>query len=192
MSDAFARARSVARSIGRRDRPLPRVTVALGRWVPGWAIRAAAVVVTPSLVLLAAARAHLVVTAVVVIAIALAAWTAVRPGPGPAHVAAALAAAGLLGSPAAPFDPAALWLAPLAYVTVRLGWWAHLVAPTDRVEAAALRHVAARDLVVAAVTVLLGAVSWAVAGRPVDGLVALGVAALAAVAWLSVGRHDGG
>lgn len=173
-----------------RERPMPRVDIGLGRWVPGWVFRVAGAGAVAALLLLTASRTELVPSLAGVLAGALALWSLARPGAGPAHVAVVLAAVVLLGSATAPFDPAALWLAPLGYVTTRLGWWAAVVVPTERVELAAVRRVALRDLVLTVVTVAVGLASWAVSGRPVEGIVALGVAALAAVAWLVAGRHD--
>lgn len=185
------RVRALARRWWRRDRPLPRVRVDLGARVPGWVLRVAATAATPLLVVLAGARTPVDTGILVTVALALAAWTALRPGPGPTHVAVVVAAVVLVLSPGAPFDPAALWLAPLGYAAVRLGWWAQQVGPGDLVEVTALRRTARRDLAVALATLAVGALSWAVAGRPVDGLVALAAVALVAVAWLVVGGHDG-
>ncbi|GAA1735780.1 hypothetical protein GCM10009809_33710 [Isoptericola hypogeus] len=186
-----ARWRPLRLPLRRSRRPFPPVDLTLGRWVPGWLLNAAAAVAVPALVLLAAGRTGLPTTPAVLLALALAAWAAARPGPGPGHTAVAAAAVILLGSTAAPFDPAALWLAPLGYAAVRLGWWAAHVGPRTRVELAALRRAGARDLVVAGTGAALGLGAWALAGRPVEGLLALGVAALAALAWFVVRRHDG-
>ncbi|MEU2201103.1 hypothetical protein [Isoptericola sp. NPDC019482] len=172
-------------------RPLPVVGVRAGRRLPGWVLRAAFVVAVAALVVAAGARTDLIVELVVLFAGVVTVWAAVRPGPGPAHVALVTAALELLGSAAAPFDPAVLWLAPLGYVVTRLGWWASHVAATERVELAAFRHGLARDVVVVAAALAVGASAWALAGRQVPWLVALGVAAMAALAWTAVRRDDG-
>ena len=179
------------RTLARRPRPLPPVDVAMRAWVPGWALRVAAVVLVPATVLLGAARTDVLPGVGVATALALGAWVAVRPGPGPAHVAVVVTAVLLLGSGDAPFDPAALWLAPLGYAAVRLGWWSAQAAPRSRVELDLLRHAAGRDLVVLGATVALGLGARALAGSPVEALVALGVVGLAGLAWLVVRLHDG-
>lgn len=175
----------------RGRRPLPSVEVTLRPWVPGWSIRAATAAAVPTLVLLGAGRTNLLPGIAVALAVAMATWAATRPGPGPAHVAVVVTALLLLGSAAAPFDPAALWLAPLGYAVVRLGWWSAQAGLRARIELDALRHAAARDVVVLGTSVLLGLGAWALAGRPVEALVALGVAALAGLAWTAVRLHDG-
>lgn|GEM_PF-1612334 len=172
-------------------RPLPVVGVEVAPWLPGWVLRAAFVAGALALLLGAGARTTLVPELSVTLALLVAAWAAVRPGPAPAHVALVVAALLLLGSTEAPFDAATLWLAPLAYLVTRLGWWASHVGARERVELAALGRTAVRDGVVVAASLVIGAAAWATAGRPVAGLVAVGVAALAALAWTVVRRDDG-
>lgn len=186
-----ARVRAWWRSRYETGRPLPVVGVELGRRLPGAVLRVAFVVAVAALVVAAGTRTGLIAELVLVLAGALAVWAAVRPGPAPAHVALVTAALELLGSDAAPFDPAALWLAPLGYVVTRLGWWASHVAASDRVELAALRHGLARDGAVVAVTLAVGGAAWALSGRQLSWLVALGIVALAALAWIAVRRDDG-
>lgn len=186
-----ARVRAWWRSRYETGRPLPVVGVELGRRLPGVVLRVAFVVAVAALVVAAGVRTDLITELVVVLAGVLVVWSAVRPGPAPAHVALVTAALELLGSSAAPFDPAVLWLAPLGYVVTRLGWWASHVSAADRVELAALRHGLARDGVVVAVALAVGGAAWALSGRQVSWLVALGVAALAALAWIAVRRDDG-
>ncbi|MFC7878442.1 hypothetical protein [Isoptericola sp. NPDC057391] len=186
-----ARLRAWWRSRYETGRPLPVVRVEVGRSLPGVALRTAFVVAVAALVVAAGVRTDLITELVLVLAGLVAVWAAVRPGPGPAHVALVTAALELLGSDAAPFDPAVLWLAPLGYVATRLGWWASHTAATDRVELEALRHGLARDGVVVAVALAVGGAAWALSGRPVSWLVALGVVALAALAWMAVRRDDG-
>ncbi|MFE5339145.1 hypothetical protein [Isoptericola sp. NPDC056578] len=186
-----ARVRAWWRSRYETGRPLPVVRVQVGRSLPGLVLRTAFVVAVGALVVAAGVRTDLITELVLVLAGVVAVWAAVRPGPAPAHVALVTAALELLGSNAAPFDPAVLWLAPLGYVVTRLGWWASHVAATDRVELAALRHGLARDGVVVAVALAVGCAAWALSGRQVSWLVALGVVALAALAWIVVRRDDG-
>lgn len=174
----------------REDRPLPWVKVEHGPAVPGWTLRAVFVLAVPALVLLAASRTAVPTGLVATIVAGLAAWALLRPGAGTAHGAVVAAALLLTGAPA-PFDPAALWLAVLGYAVVRLGWWASHTGLRARVELAALGRAASRDAVVAVATIAVGMLAWAVAGRPVAALVALGTAALAAVAWLTLRREDG-
>ncbi|MCA5894758.1 hypothetical protein LEP48_15570 [Isoptericola sp. NEAU-Y5] len=189
---------SVAGAVRRRlhrlrldRRPLPLVEVTVGPWVPGWVFRLAACVAVGALVLLAAGRTGLLPTIAVGAALLLAAWAAARPGPGPAHVAVVASAVILLGTGTTPFDAAVLWLAPLGYVAVRLGWWASWLGPLARVEVAALGRAAARDAVVVLATFPVALAAWVVAGRPVAALVVLGFVALAAFAWIIARRHDG-
>jgi hypothetical protein len=180
----------VARLRG-EDRPLPRVTVEHGRAVPGWVLRVAFVLAVPAFVLLAASRTAAPTGLVATIVVGLTAWALLRPGAGTVHTAVVVGALLMLGAPR-PFDPAALWLAVLGYAVVRLGWWASHTGLRARVEVAALGRAAARDAVVAGATAVVGLLAWAVAGRPVGVLVALGTAALAAVAWLALRHEDGG
>lgn len=172
-------------------RRLPAVDVRIGRAVPGWALRTAFPFAVGALVLATGARTALIPALSGTIVAVLVGWAAIRPGPGPAHVALVVAALELLGASGAPFDPAVLWLAPLAYGVTRLGWWASHVGARDRVELAALRRTLVRDVVVVLVALLVGAAGQVLAGRPVPWLVALGVAGLAALAWIAVRRDDG-
>lgn len=179
----------VARLRG-RDRPLPRVTVEHDRSVPGWVLRAAFVLGVPALVLATASRTTVLPGLVAALAAALTVWAALRPGPSSAHGTVLACGLLLLGAPG-PFDPAAPALAALAYAVVRLGWWASHVGPRTRVELAALVRAGSRDVVIIGATALVGALAWALAGRPVGALVVLGTVALAAVAWLALRREDG-
>lgn len=180
----------VARLRG-EDRPLPRVTVEHERSVPGWLLRVAFVLAVPAFVLLAASRTTAPTGLVTTIVVGLTAWALLRPGAGTAHMAVVVGALLMLGAPG-PFDLAALWLAVVGYAVVRLGWWASHTGLLARVEVAALGRAAGRDAVVAGATAVLGMLAWAVAGRPVGALVAVGTAALAAVAWLALARQDEG
>ncbi|MFE7408373.1 hypothetical protein [Isoptericola sp. NPDC057559] len=192
MTGLRARVRAWWRSRRATGRPLPAVGVETGRRLPGWTLRAAFPVAVLVLVAVAGARTTVLTELYAVLAVVLAVWAAVRPGPAPAHVALVAAALLLLGSVEAPFDPATLWLAPLGYVVTRLGWWAHHLSAVDHVELAALRRTLARDGLLVGAALVLGAAAWALAGHPVAWLVALGVVALAALAWTVVRAEDGG
>jgi hypothetical protein len=155
------------------ERPLPRVAVDGGRFVPGWCFHV--------LVVSAGLYVGLMSTLVLVVGAAFALWVAIRPGPAPAHLAVLLTALVLLGAPGAPFDPVVLGLAPLALLGVRLTWWAGHVARATRVETASLVRAGRRDVVVLAVALGTGGVGWLAAGFAVGGLVILGAAALVAL-----------
>jgi hypothetical protein len=153
----------------RRERPVPVVRVEHGP--------------VATLVWAAAARTTLLPDLVLAAAAGMALWALVRPGHVPAHAGVVLSALLLLASTAGPFDPAALWLAPFAYVTVRLGWWAGQVGWRTRVEVAALRRTGSRDGVVLGLAVVVDGLAWAASGVAVAGLVLLAGAALLALAW---------
>lgn len=150
---------------------------------PGAVLRVAAVVSVTSLVGVAATRTTLLPGVVLAVVAGMALWALVRPGHVPAHVAVAVAALLLLGSTTGPFDPTVLWLVPLAYVTVRLGWWAGQVGWRTRVEVAALRRTGSRDGMVLGVALVVGCLGWAASGATVAALVLLGGAALLVLAW---------
>jgi hypothetical protein len=167
----------------RADRPLPTVRVEHGRSVPAGVLRLAAAAAVPALLLLAGLRTGLMSEVVLVVAGAFGVWAAWRPGPAAPHLAVLLAGLSLLATGSASLDPVLLWLVPAAYATVRLGWWAEVARPRARVELDVLRRGAGRDLVVLAVTAVLGGAGWLAAGAAVGGLVLLGGAALLALAW---------
>jgi hypothetical protein len=163
------------------ERPLPRVAVDGGRFVPGWCFHVLAPLAVGGLVVSAGLYVGLMSTLVLVVGAAFALWVAIRPGPAPAHLAVLLTALVLLGAPGAPFDPVVLGLAPLALLGVRLTWWAGHVARATRVETASLVRAGRRDVVVLAVALGTGGVGWLAAGFAVGGLVILGAAALVAL-----------
>ncbi|WP_277210355.1 hypothetical protein [Isoptericola croceus] len=167
----------------RAARPLPAVRIEHGRAVPGWTFRIGATFAVAGLLAGAGSRSGLVDGVVVAVTIGLTVWAAVRPGRTTGHLAVLVAGLFLLGSPAAPFDPAALWLAPLAYLAVRLGWWAERAGRRSRVETAALWRSGRRDVAVVGATVAIGGLASVATGTPVAGLVLLGGAALLALAW---------
>lgn len=173
------------------DRPLPRVGVEAGRSVPGWALHAALAPAAAALVAVPATRSAMSPTVVVLGALVAAAWLCLRPRPAAAHAVVVLAALPVLGSPAAPFDPAVLLLVPLAFAVVRLAWWAEHVPLGGRVELGALRRGLPRAAAVVGVALALGVLALLAAGRPTAGAVALGGVALLAVAWVALRRHDG-
>ncbi|MEG3613643.1 hypothetical protein [Isoptericola haloaureus] len=172
----------------RHDRPLPSVRVEHGPTVAGAWLRVAAGVVATALVLLAASRTPLLPDLTLVGAGVLGAWSVARPGRVPAHVTVVTSALVLLGARSAPFDPAVLGLLPVALLTVRLGWWAEHVGWSARVEIAALRRTAGRDLTIVAVSLVAAAGAWAASGRAVGGLVVLGAVAVVVLAWWALPR----
>lgn len=166
------------------DRPLPRVEVGLGSSVPGWALRAATVLVTAAMVAISTQRTTMVAglawTLVGVAAVAMAAI----PAPEVAHVA--VVASGLIMALGGhgPFDPVVFALLPLAYASVRLAWWCERLPLTARVETAALARGVPRALVLTAATAAFGVIAWLLAGHPNELAVVAGSAALVALAWL--------
>ncbi|QAY71013.1 hypothetical protein [Xylanimonas protaetiae] len=175
------------------SRPLPRVEVELRRWVPGWALRVVAVVVTAGTVVLATAGASAaggLAVFLLFVAAAIGGWVAWRPGAAPALLGAVVTAFLLAFTPSDGRASAALWLAPLAYLGVRLCVWAAATRPTARVELGALARSARVDGIVIGVTVLLGAVASLLDGGSFAGLVVGAVAVLGLVI-LVLSTEDG-
>jgi hypothetical protein len=173
----------------RADRPLPEVTVDHGPAIPGWVLRLAFTAAVPLFVYAVAARTPVAPGIVTAVAVGTAVWAGINPSPAVSHLTVLIAGPLLLTTPG-PFDPSVLWLAPLGYAMTRLGWWASHTGLRTRVELAALGRAAARDSAVILVTLAIGAAAASLAGRPVGAVVALGSAALAALAWLALRRHD--
>ncbi|GAB2469818.1 hypothetical protein [Xylanimonas ulmi] len=175
---------------GRRQR-LPRVEVETRRWAPGWVVRVLAAVTPAALVLIALSRSRLpeALDAVAVgVAALLVGWSLWRPGHRPALTGVGLTAFLVLTAASGP-DPAALGLAPLGYIAVRLAAWAGAVGWTTRVELAVLGRSALRDGAVVGVTLLVGALAFGVRGASAPTLV-LGAAALLALAWWLLRPED--
>ncbi|WP_402465477.1 hypothetical protein [Isoptericola aurantiacus] len=166
----------------RQERPLPPVEVEHGPALPGGVLKTAAALAVAGLAWAAGSRTEVLPALCTVIALGLAVWTVLRPGPVPSHLAVVLAGVTLLGS-SGPFDVAVLGIAPLAYLTVRLGWWAQHVGWRTRVETAAWGAAAGRDLVVVGATVVLGGAAWALGAAAVGGLVVVGGTALVVLGW---------
>jgi hypothetical protein len=166
---------------------LPRVGVETGRWVPGWLLRTAAVLVTGGTPLLAApfAPASDGWTMVALIAVALAVATAWRPGYRVALIAVVVVAVLTAVAPDDDGLARAAGTAPLAYVGLRLQVWAAAIWPSARIELAALSRSARTDLIVVAATVLLGVVAALVEGASFAGLAVGAVALLLLVVLLA-------
>ncbi|ACZ30809.1 putative membrane protein, glycine-rich [Xylanimonas cellulosilytica DSM 15894] len=174
-------------------RPLPRVEVELGRTVPGSALHAAAVLVTGGTPLLAALGSSATgefLAFWILGAVAIGGWAAWRPGHPPALTGAATTALLLAVASADGGVSAALWLAPLAYLGIRLSTWAAATGLTTRVEVAALARSARADGVVVVVTLLVGAVASVLDGGSVTGLV-IGAVALLGLVLLVLRTQDG-
>lgn len=166
------------------ERPLPRVEADLGPAVPGWLLRAAAVLAAGTLVAVATQRTTMAEGLAWTLIGATAIVMAIIPSPAVAH--AAVVAGGLFVAVGGhgPFDPVVFALIPLAYATVRLAWWAERVAPTARVEVAALARGLPGALALTGATMGFGALAFLLAGRPNPVLVVAGGVALIGLAWL--------
>lgn len=166
-------------------RPLPRVVVSLGPTVPGWALRAAAAVLAGGLVGIASQRLEMaagVAWTISVLAVAvMAIWASLTVAGGVVVLSGLLIAGGGHG----PFDPVVLALIPLAYLLVRLAWWAERVSLPARVEWAALAVGVPRGIVLVGATVAFGALG----GRPNPWAVVAGGVALVALAGLALLRR---
>lgn len=166
-------------------RPLPAVTVEMGPTLPGWALRAALLVLVPALLLTAAGRAPGLLPAMVPIAtIACTVLLVLRPAPTTAGVT--IVVAGLLlwtlGEP----GPLGLAVALLAYLVARCAWWAAHVPPRGRAETAALLAGWRHDAVVLGATGLLGALALLASGTTLPGVVLLAALAVAGTAFAAL------
>ncbi|MFT4109303.1 hypothetical protein [Propionicimonas sp.] len=170
------------------ERPLPRVGLDLGRTVPGWSLRAAAVVATGADLAIAAQRSGaadwLAGTVVVVGVVVMALW----PSTTAAYVATVVTGLLVAADGYGPFDPVVFGLVPLVWVCVRLAWWAERVALSARVEVAALARGIPRGMALVGGTLAVGALASLLAGRPSAVLVLAGGAALVALAGLAFAR----
>ncbi|MGC3994323.1 MAG: hypothetical protein QM779_09495 [Propionicimonas sp.] len=171
------------------ERPLPRIGVDLGPTVPGWVLRAGAVVATGGCLVIATQRSGvadwlagvLVVVGVVVMAL----WPSMTAACTATVVTGLLVAADGYG----PFDPVVFGLVPLVWVGIRLAWWAERVALPARVEVAALARGVPRGLVLVGGTLVVGALAFELAGRPSSVLVLIGGVALVVLAGLVFARR---
>ncbi len=167
-----------------RRRPLPRVEIDLRPTLPGWAVRAAAalaVTCTPALAALTTPVMGGFAPTLVAVAVGLGLWTAWRPSHGPALTATVLVAFVLAFQDSRGLLASALWLAPLAYLALRLCRWAAECALTSRVEIGALARSARTDGLVIGVTLLIGAIALLVERNTVAGLLVGAIAALGLV-----------
>jgi len=163
---------------------LPRVQVSLGRTVPGWAIRAVAVILIAVLLVIATGRVGMDAGFAGMILVVAVAVMALRPSAALAQTAIVVSGI-LIGLDAhGPFDPVVFALIPLAYVVVRFAWWAQVVSLSARVEVGALVRGAWRGLALVGGTVAVGALIFLVAGQPLGLAVVIGGAALVVLAGL--------
>lgn len=170
------------------DRPLPRIEADLGPALPGWVVRAASVLVTATMVGIAAHRTTLAAGPAWSLVGMAAAATAILPAAAVAQVA--VVASGLLLALGGhgPFDPAVFALVPLAYASVRLAWWSQRLPLAARVEIAALTRGLPRALAFTGGTLALAGVAFLLTGRPNPFAVVAGGAALVGLTWLVVLR----
>ncbi|ANC30238.1 hypothetical protein [Isoptericola dokdonensis] len=163
----------------RQERPLPVVEVDHAPAVPGVVLRVVCLALAATLVVSAVSRVPQGITGLVWLAGGGAlAWLLLRPGRAPAAITLCVAAVSLLASPAAPFDPAVWWTAPLGYAVLRTAWWAEQVGPGARVEVAALVRAGGRDVVVVAAALVAGTLVTLLVSGPSAVLVAAGGGAL--------------
>lgn len=157
------------------NRPLPRITVESGPTLPGWALHALLLVLTPLLFLTATINTPDLPPGVTWTLAALATGLLVAH-PTPATAGGTIVLSGVLmwGFTTERFDPYALVVALIAYTLTRTTWWAAHVPLRGHVEIAALLAGWRRDIVVLAATALLGALAAAVSGttHPLAALVA--------------------
>ena len=172
-----------------RARPLPRIGAALGPAVPGWVLRAAAALLPGALLLIATGRlamdAGVAWTLVWICVPVVAIW------PSPSMALAVVVASGLLLAldDHGPFDPVVFGLIPLAYASVRLGWWAQRISWIARVEWAALARGVPRGLAFVGGTVVVGALMPPLAGHPLGAGVVVGGAAVVVPSGLLFARR---
>lgn len=168
-------------------RPLPEVTVETGPTVRGWVLRAALLVLVPLLVLTAASRTPGLSTALVWPTVALCTGLVVlRPTPTTAGGVVVVSGVLVWGFTAEPFDPWSLLVALLAYLVVRLTWWAAHVPFGGRAEVVALLTGWRRDVVVLGGTGLLGGLAMLASGATVSGAVLLAALAVAGIAFVAL------
>ncbi len=163
---------------------LPRVQVSLGRTVPGWVIRAVAVILIAVLLVIATGRVGMDAGFAGMILVVAVAVMALRPSAALAQTVIVVSGI-LIGLDAhGPFDPVVFALIPLAYVVVRFAWWAQVVSLSARVEVGALVRGDWRGLALVGGTVAVGALIFLVAGQPLGLAVVIGGAALVVLAGL--------
>ncbi|MEU4364887.1 hypothetical protein [Promicromonospora sp. NPDC023987] len=178
-------------------RPLPDITTQTGPTLRGWALRLALLVLTPLLLLTAAARTPDIPDGVTWTIAALSTGLLLaRPTPTTAGGITVVAAVLLWGFTTEPLDPWALAVALLAYTLTRTTWWAAHVPFHGRAEISALLVGWRRDLVVLAATGLLGALAMLASGATVPGAVLLAALAIVGIAFLALAtggspRDDG-
>lgn len=174
------------RDLPEAERPLPRIDAELGRSVPGWLLRVAAVIATGAVLAVATRRAEMDPAFGWTVTVAAAAVMAFWPATGVANVTVVIGGFLIALDGHGPFDPIVFALIPLGYAAVRLAWWAERVSIVARVEVAALERGLGRWLAVTSATLALGAVAFALAGRPSAVALVAGGAAVVGLVWLVV------
>lgn len=166
------------------ERPLPRIEADLGACLPGWALRAAAVVAASALVTIAAGRTVMAEALAWALFLIAAGLMAALPSGAVGHLT--VAASGLLVALGVhgPFDPVVFGLIPLAQLTVHLARRTEGVGLTARIELAALTHGLGRGLAFTAATLGFAGLVYLLAGRPSPVAVVAGGAALVVLSWL--------
>jgi hypothetical protein len=178
-------------------RPLPEVTAETGPTVRGWVLRLALLLLTPALILTAAARTPGLPDALIwPITLLCTGLLVARPTPATAGGVVVLSGILLWGLASEPFDPWSLAVALLAYLLTRITWWAAHLPPRGRAEIAALLVGWRRDLAVLGGTGLLGALAMLASGAAVPGAVLLAALAVVGIAFLALAtggsaRDDG-
>lgn len=171
------------------DRPLPRVAAELGPFVPGWLLRLAAVAATAAMVALTAQRTTMISELAWTITGVAAVLMAALPSTVVAHAAVVTAGLFVALGDHGPFDPVVFGLIPLAYVAVRLAWWAERVSLLARVEVAALARGLPRGLVLTGATAGFGALVFLITGHPNPVAVVGGGLGLVMLIWLMLLRE---
>lgn len=166
------------------DRPLPRVEADLGPALPGWVVRAASLLVTATMVGIAAGRSAMPAGMAWTLVGIAAVVTAILPAAAVAHIAVVASGVFVALGGHGPFDPAVFALIPLAYASVRLAWWAERLPLTARIEISTLTHGLPRALAFTGGTLGLAGLAFLLAGRPNPLAVTAGGAALVALTWL--------
>lgn len=166
------------------DRPLPRVGADLGPALPGWVVRAASVLVTATMVGIAAGRSAMAAGLTWTLVGIAAVVTAILPASAVAQVAVVASGLFVAVGGHGPFDPAVFALIPLAYASVRLAWWTERLPLIARVEVAALTRGLPRALAFTGGTLGLAGLAFLLAGRPNPLAVIAGGAALVVLTWL--------
>lgn len=177
-------------------RRLPAVTVETGPTVPGWALRLAVLLLTPTLLLVAAGPdtgfTPPALATVVTLATAL---LTLRPTPTTTGTVVVLAALLLWNLDPAPLDTThlltALLVATQAYLLNHLTWWAAHVPLRGHTELTALVVTWRRDLAVLAATAVLAVLVALTAHLTQPAAVLAAALAVAGIALLALATGRG-